>query len=156
MQGIIFFRSFPSGSHGGKFPGFILHRTHILQQKKPVDCMDDLTVEQVMAFHTQVMKTDGGDDRLLSEANLYQMVFLANRIDDMYKRAALVFFSLVAYPAFREGNSRTARLVAERILSDNGYTLEDGDDGMTALVQGIALFTVEQADVVEWLRSHAQ
>ena len=125
-------------------------------EEKAVAYMNDLTVEQVIAFHGQVMKTDGGDDRLLSEANLHQMVFLANRIDDIYQRAALVFFSLVAYPAFREGNSRTARLMVERILFYNGYTLEDGEDGMTALVQGIALFTVEQADVEEWLRLHAQ
>ena len=116
--------------------------------------MDDLTVEQVMAFHTQVMKTDGGDDRLLSEANLHQMVFLANRIEDVLKRAALAFFTLVAYPAFREGNRRTARLVAEMILSDNGYTLEECDDGVNSLVQGIELFTVEQPDVENWLRSH--
>ena len=121
-----------------------------------MNCMDDLTVEQVMAFHTQVMKTDGGDDRLLSEANLHQMVFLANRIEDVLKRAAFVFFSLVAYPAFRDGNGRTARLIAEMILTGNGYAIEGGNDEMTGLVQGIELFTVEQEDIEEWLRSHAK
>ncbi len=118
--------------------------------------MNDLTVEQVITFHNQVMQTDGGDDRLLSEANLHQMVFSANRTEDIHHRAALAFFTLVAYPAFREGNSRTARLVADMILNDNGYTLEDSDEGMTSLVQGIALFTVEQADIEEFLRSHAR
>lgn len=118
--------------------------------------MDMLTVEQVIAVHTQVMKTDGGDDRLLSEANLHQMVFSVNRIEDIHKRAAHAFFSLVAYPAFRDGNSRTARLVAEMILLKNGYTLQDNDADMTALVPGIVSFTVEQEDVEEWLRSHAQ
>ena len=116
--------------------------------------MNDLTVEQVIAFHKQVMKTDGGDDRLLSEANLHQIVFSVNRIEEVPQQAALAFFSLVAYPAFRDGNSRTARLVAEMILFNNGYALENGDNEMAALVQGIASFTVEQADVEEWLRSH--
>ena len=116
--------------------------------------MDNLTVEQIIVIHEQVMKTDGGDSRLLSEASLHQMIFLANRVEGVYQRAALAFFSLVAYPAFRDGNSRTARLVAEMILNHNGYTLEDGDADMSALVQGIALFTDEQADVEEWLRSH--
>ncbi len=118
--------------------------------------MDDITVEQVIAFHKQVIKSDGGDARLFSEANLHQVVFLANRIEGMYQRAALAFFSLCAYPAFREGNSRTARLVAEMILSDNGYTLEAGENEMAELVQGIASFTVEQADVEAWLRSHSK
>ena len=118
--------------------------------------MDDLTVEQVIAFHKQVMKADGGDDRLLSEASLHQMVFSANRIEDVYQRAALVFFCLVAYPAFREGNYRTARLVAEMILNQNGCTLKEGDSDMIPLAQGITSFTLEQADIEEWLRSHYQ
>jgi death-on-curing family protein len=117
--------------------------------------MDDLTVEQVIAFHRQVIGTYGGDNRLLSEAGLHQMVFSANRIDNVPRRAALALFTLVAYPAFREGNGRTARGVAEMILSSNGYTIEDRDDEMTALVEGIALFTVEQADIEEWLCSHS-
>lgn len=118
--------------------------------------MDDLTVEQVIAFHKQVMKADGGDDRLLSEASLHQMVFSANRIEDVYQRAALVFFSLVAYPAFREGNYRTARLVVEMILNHNGCTLNDGDADMIPLAQGITSFTLEQADIEEWFRLHSK
>jgi death-on-curing family protein len=122
--------------------------------KKPVNCMNDLTAEQVITFHEQVIKTDGGDDRLLSEASLHQMIFSANGIDDVHQRAALTFFTLVAYPVFREGNSRTAQRVAETILDDNGYTLDEVDDEMTGLAQGITLFTVEQAEIEEWLRSH--
>ncbi|MHB8165122.1 MAG: type II toxin-antitoxin system death-on-curing family toxin [Methanoregula sp.] len=118
--------------------------------------MENITVEQIIFFHERVMKADGGDSRLLSEANIHQVVFLANRTEGMCQRAALAFFSLCAYPAFREGNSRTAWLVAEMILSDNGYTLEAGDDEMAELVQGIASFTVEQADVEAWLRSHSK
>ena len=121
---------------------------------REVDHMDMLTVEQVIAFHKQVMKTVGGDDRLLSEANLHQIVFSVNRIESVLKRAALAFFSLCAYPAFRDGNSCTARLVAEMILFNNGYKPEDNDADMTALVQGILSFTIEQEDVEEWLRSH--
>jgi death-on-curing family protein len=116
--------------------------------------MDDLTVEQVIAFHDKVMRTDGGDARLLSEAGLHQMVFSVNRIDDVHCRAALAFFTLIAYPAFRDGNNHTAQLLADWILADNGYTPEDLDVEMTGLVQGIADFTVELADIKEWLRSH--
>jgi len=118
--------------------------------------MDDLTVEQVIAFHDRVMKADGGDSRLLSEANLHQVVFLVNRTEGVCQRAALAFFSLCAYPAFREGNSRTAWLVAEMILNSNGCALEARDDEMAELVKGIASFTVEQADVGAWLHSHSK
>ncbi len=116
--------------------------------------MDDLTVDQVTAFHAQVMNSDGGDDRLFSETGLHQMVFSANRIEGIFPRAAFAFFSLVAYPVYREGNSRTALLVAEMILSRNGFTLEDSNADMAPLVQGIASFTLEQADIEEWLHTH--
>ncbi|MDP3562857.1 MAG: type II toxin-antitoxin system death-on-curing family toxin [Methanoregula sp.] len=130
-----------------------LHSYHSAEKEE--NCMDDLTVEQVIGFHRQVIGTDGGDNRLLSEAGLHQMVFSANRIDDVHHRAALALFTLVAYPAFREGNRETARCVAEMILSANGYVIEEHDDEMTALAEGIALFTVEQADIEEWFRSHS-
>ncbi|MDO9550725.1 MAG: hypothetical protein Q7J03_07100 [Methanoregula sp.] len=116
--------------------------------------MEDLTVELVIAFHDQVIQTEGGDNRLLSEANLHQMVFLVNRIEEVFQRAALAFFTLVAYPAFREGNGHTAQHVAEKILTDNGYIPADSNDSMTGLVQGIGSFLIEQADIEEWLRLH--
>ena len=116
--------------------------------------MNDLTVDQITSFHAQAIKSDGGDDRLFSETGLHQMVFSANRIEGIFPRAAFAFFSLVAYPVYCEGNNRTAQLVAEMILNQNGYTLEDGDADMTPLVQGIALFTLEQEDIEEWIHSH--
>jgi prophage maintenance system killer protein len=125
-----------------------------LHWKITVSCMEDINVEQVIAFHQLVMKRGGGDTRILSEAHLHQMVFSANRIDGLYQKAAFAFFSLVAYPAFREGNSRTARLVTMMILNGSGYTLKDDDD-MTSLVKGIRSFNIEQAEIEEWLFSHA-
>jgi death-on-curing family protein len=126
-----------------------------LHGKITVNCLEDLNVEQVIAFHQQVMESDGGDTRILSEALLHQMVFSVNRIEGLYQKAAFAFYSLIAYPAFREGNSRTARLVAGMILNGSGYTLKDDDDDMTTLVKGIRSFTVEQAEIEEWLFSHA-
>lgn len=118
--------------------------------------MDDLTVEQVIILHRHVMKTYGGDDRLLSEASLHQMVFSANRIEEGCSRAGFAFFSLVAYPAFREGNNRTAGLVTEMILNQNGLTLEYDKEEMDAQVRGIELFIVEQADIEKWLWSRVK
>ena len=79
--------------------------------------MEDLTVEQVMAIHNRVMVQEKGDCRVLSEANLHQMVFHANLIPDCVPRAAFIFYSLCAYPAFREGNSGTALAVTEQVLA---------------------------------------
>ena len=118
--------------------------------------MDDLTVEQVITLHRYVMKIDEGDNRLFSEASLHQMVFFANRIEECCSRAGFAFFSLVAYPAFREGNDHTARLIAEKILNQNGFTIGEDNAGLDALAKGIELFTVEPVDIEEWLCSHVK
>ncbi|MEI8330764.1 MAG: hypothetical protein WCF90_03805 [Methanomicrobiales archaeon] len=85
--------------------------------------MGDITVEQVLTLHGHVMMSNGNYDRLLSEASLHQAVFSANRIGECCSRAGFASFSLVAYLAFCEGNSHTARLVAKMILHQNDFTL---------------------------------
>jgi hypothetical protein len=79
--------------------------------------MEDLTVEQVETIRTRIIVEEKGDCRILSEANLHQLVFRANLIPECVPRAAFIFYSLCAYPAFREGNSGTALAVTEQVLA---------------------------------------
>jgi len=69
--------------------------------------MQDLTLETIIAIHDGILAKDGGDSRVLSEGNLLQLVFRANLTGDPLKRAALVFYSLCAFPVFRTGNRRS-------------------------------------------------
>jgi len=96
--------------------------------------MEDLTVELVMAVHTRIIERDGGDSRIISEANLHQMVFRANLIPECIPRAAFIFYSLCAYPAFREGNSGTALAVTELVLASGGYRITGEKRSKTGFV----------------------
>lgn len=116
--------------------------------------MDDLTVEQIIAIHDSIMVKDGGDARLLSEPNLHQFIFRANLIDNICCRAALALFFLSAYPAFRDGNKRTAHALASLILGQERYHLSPDDDRVAGLLAGVASYTVELDDIEHWLRSH--
>jgi prophage maintenance system killer protein len=116
--------------------------------------MDDLTVEQIIAIHDSIMVKDGGDARLLSEPNLHQFVFRVNLIDNVCCRAALVLFFLSAYPAFRDGNKRTAHALASLILGQERHHLSPDDDRVAGLLAGVASYTVELDDIEHWLRSH--
>jgi prophage maintenance system killer protein len=116
--------------------------------------MKDLTVEQVIGIHDTVTADTGDDMRLLSEANLHQMVFLTNRREDPIKKAAFVLFSICAYPPFRDGNKRSALLVADIILEGEGICRDHEDDGIFELMRGVPAFTVEPEDIEHWLRRH--
>ena len=119
--------------------------------------MQDLTVDRIIAVHAAVIARDGGDNRIISEANLHELVFRANLLPDPIPRAALTLFSLVAYPAFREGNERIAQELAVRILEEGGYGVSIGNRGeLSRLAEGVTAFTVEPEDIEAWFAAHAR
>ena len=118
--------------------------------------MQNLTVEQVKAIHNRVMVEEKGDCRVLSEANLHQMVFHANLIPDCVPRAAFIFYSLCAYPAFREGNSAAALAATEQVLATGGYRITGEMAGIMVLAEGILAFTTEPEEIEQWLYNNVQ
>ena len=118
--------------------------------------MQDLTLETIIAVHNRVLATDGGDDRIICEGLLNEVVFQANLREDRIQRAATVFWSLCAYPAFREGNKRTGYCLAEAILSTDDSPVSLPCDEIRTLVQGINSFTVEIEDVEQFLHRQSR
>jgi prophage maintenance system killer protein len=118
--------------------------------------MTPLTVDLIVKIHAGIIAQDGGDARILSEATLHQMVFLANSIPEVYRRAAFALYSLCAYPPFRDGNERTAQSVALLVLGQENLHIAPGDDCITPLITGIAAYSVEPEEIEQVLRAHAQ
>lgn len=119
--------------------------------------MEDLTVEQVEVIHTRIMAEEKSDSRVLSEANLLQMVFRANLIPGCVPRAAFIFYSLCAYPAFREGNERTAHELTAQVLGTGGYDIDPASQmQLERLSEGILAFTTDLSDIEVWLADHAR
>lgn len=116
--------------------------------------MPAITVEDIIKAHDLVTKETADDTRMISEAGLHEMVFLACRIEDPHRQAACILFSVCAYPPFRDGNKRTAIMIADDILSAAGLCRKAGDGEIFELMRGVAAFTVEQDDIETWLREH--
>jgi hypothetical protein len=117
--------------------------------------MQDLTLETIIAIHDRILAKDGGDSRILSEGNLHQLVFRANLIDDVRKRAAFVFYSLCVFPVFREGNRRTACRLTKIFLDSDADPADMLCEDLRGLAHGIDAFTVEIEDVEQFLLMHA-
>lgn len=119
--------------------------------------VNDLTADRIIAVHADIIARNGGDGRIASEANLLQVVFQANLIGMVVSRAAYVFFALVAYPVFREGNAKTAEDIALLILAEESYGIgADDQDSLGRLAEGILAFTAEPEDVEAWFAIHAK
>jgi hypothetical protein len=112
--------------------------------------MEDLTSEQVKTIHTRIMAENNGDCRIISEANLLQLIFRTNLIPECVPRGAFIFYSLCAYPAFREGNSETALAVTEQVLNSGGYHITGERAGILTLAEGIPAFTTEPEEIEQW------
>jgi hypothetical protein len=118
--------------------------------------MEDLSVEGIILTHDRIVAEKGGDRRILSEANLLQLVFRANLIPEPASRAAFIFYSLCAFPAFREENTGTALAVTEQILVSGGYRITGEKSRILPLAEGILAFTTEPEDVELWLYNNLQ
>jgi prophage maintenance system killer protein len=124
--------------------------------RKICEEMQDITVGQIVAVHNRVIAEVKGDCCILSEANLNQLVFRANLIPECVPRAAFIFYSLCAYPAFREGNSGTALAVIDQVLLSGGYRITGKNAGIMALAEGILAFTTEPEEIEQWLYHNVQ
>lgn len=118
--------------------------------------MQEITAATIIAMHDAILREDGGDDRIICEGILQEVVFQANLQEDRISRTATVFWSLCAYPAFREGNKRTAYRLAESILSMDKTPVSLPCEEIRTLTLGINAFTVEIEDVERVLRHHAE
>ncbi len=114
--------------------------------------MQEITVETMIGVHDEILRQEGGDVRLLSETNLLQLSFRTGSAEDAVAQCAVIFYSLCAYPAFREGNRRTAYRLIARILKDAGHPAELPCGTLRSLARGIEEFTVEPEDVDQVLR----
>jgi len=117
--------------------------------------MQDISLEMIVGLHREVLADTQADLRIVSEGALHQLVFQANLTDDPFSRAAMAFWSLCAYPSFREGNRRTAHRLAMEILGSGGFRMELPCREIQELVTGIDAFTVEAEDIERVFRNSA-
>jgi len=117
--------------------------------------MQEITLETITGVHDRILAKAGGDYRIISEGNLHQMVFRANLTEDPVSRAASLFYMLCAFPAFREGNRRTACHLAEMLICTDNIHGKLPCEEVRALIRGIDTFTVEIEDVERFLLSCA-
>jgi prophage maintenance system killer protein len=118
--------------------------------------MGELTVDHIIGLHRQILAGKDDDARVLSEANLHQLVFLVNAEKDPVQAASRAIFQIVAYPSFNDGNKRTASRIANEILEQAGYGLAGSDEELFALMQKLKDFAAEPEDITQWIQRNAR
>jgi len=118
--------------------------------------MFDLTVEKVIEIHDDVIARYDGAGGMLSEATLHYMVFRANRMKDTFKRAAAILHAIGSQHPFMDGNKRTALIVAENILGQDGYFIAADEEVIVEFMLAVASYRHESDEIEEWLKEHSE
>jgi len=118
--------------------------------------MGKLTADHIINIHRLILAGKDDDARILSEANLHQLVFLANGEPDPVQAASRAIFQIAAYPSFNDGNKRTAWMIAEEILGRAGYRITGDEQDLFALMQKLKEFTAEPEDIAQWILQNAE
>jgi death-on-curing protein len=120
-----------------------------------------LTVEQVLAIHTEVIRLHGGDpaihDMGLVESATYgpQATFGG---DDLYPtlvdKAAVLGYALSLNHGFKDGNKRVGFTAMDVFLRLHGYKVEAPVAEAEAVGLDVAAHRISRDQFTEWVRAH--
>lgn len=125
-------------------------------EAKVVNQMEYLTVTEIIEIHDEIIKEYGGTDGIRDEGTLELLVYKANRENTVFRRAALILHTTAVQHPFFDGNKRTALVVAEKVLDDEGYYLDAEAEEKVGLMLNIAEYKGSIKTIEKWIKEKAR
>ena len=112
-----------------------------------------------LALHAEQLRAWGGgqgvrDEGLFESALARPQNLAAYGQPDTADLAASYAYGLAKNHPFVDGNKRTALVVSETFLIDNGYMLAASDAEVAVLFEELAAGGLSENELAEWLREH--
>ncbi len=118
--------------------------------------MSDLTVEKIIEIHDEIILKFDGATGVLSESTLHFMVFRINKTRNIFRKAAIALHAIGSQHPFIDGNKRTALVVAENVLGQQGYYIAADEDIIVDFMLAVASYKSEPDEIEQWLREHVK
>ncbi|MBW3637210.1 MAG: type II toxin-antitoxin system death-on-curing family toxin [Armatimonadetes bacterium] len=120
-----------------------------------------LTLEEILALHTDVIAQSGGSDGVREMAAVESALAqpkMSFGDDELYptieEKGAALGFSLIKNHAFVDGNKRIGHVAMETFLVLNGYEISGSVDEKEAAILRLAASKMCREEFVEWVRAH--
>lgn len=115
----------------------------------------------VLALHAQQLRAWGGgqgvrEEGLLDSALARPQNLAAYGEPDITDLAASYAYGLAKNHAFVDGNKRTALVVCETFIMDNGGLLDASDAELAVLFEELADGQLSENEFAEWLRERVR
>jgi death-on-curing protein len=114
-----------------------------------------------LALHAEQLRAWGGgqgmrDEGLLESTLARPQNLAAYGEPDVADLAASYAYGLAKNHPFVDGNKRTALVVCETFVIDNGYQLIATDAEVAVLFEELAAGQISEGELGDWLREHVQ
>ncbi|MFQ6174031.1 type II toxin-antitoxin system death-on-curing family toxin [Streptococcus anginosus] len=123
--------------------------------------MKRLTVEQVVALHSQLIIASGGmggvRDKGLVESslsNVFDTYFGVDQYPTIEEKAARLCYSLIKNHAFLDGNKRIGIFAMLVLLEINDIVLDCTDEELVYLGLGVAASELTYEDILDFVKNH--
>ena len=118
--------------------------------------MSDLTVEKIIEIHDEIILKFDGATGILSESTLHFMVFRIKKTRNIFRKAAIALHAIGSQHPFIDGNKRTALVVAENVLGQQGYYIAADEDTIVDFMLAVASYKSEPDEIEQWIREHVK
>lgn len=122
-----------------------------------------LSVGQVLAVHSALIKGYGGRHGVLNQGLLESAVFRPQTITfgqeaypTIFEKCAVLGYSIIQNHPFIDGNKRTGFAVMHLMLLINGYDLTSTSKEEIAMTEAIASGKMPFGEISRWLKQHSK
>lgn len=129
----------------------------------PTEAIQYLSVEQVLAAHTELIKRYGGSqdvrDRGLLESAVFRpqaSAFGQEAYSTLFEKCAVLGYSLIQNHPFLDGNKRTGFAAMHLMLLINGYDLTSTATEEVEMTENVASGKMHESEIALWLKEHSR
>ncbi len=123
--------------------------------------MREITVEQVIILHSDMILETGGSDGIRDRGLLesavnapFQSFGGYDVYPTIYEKAARLGFGLTQNHAFIDGNKRIAALIVIEFLKINGIEIDCTEFELFSLFYKLAASEISFENLVDWIKTH--
>ncbi|MBQ7577830.1 MAG: type II toxin-antitoxin system death-on-curing family toxin [Synergistaceae bacterium] len=123
--------------------------------------MREITLEQVIILHSDMIRATGGSDGIRDKGLLdsavnapFQTFGSYDVYPTIYEKAARLGFGLAQNHAFVDGNKRIAALIVLEFLKINGIEIDCTEFELFSLFYKLAASEISFEYLVEWIKTH--
>ena len=113
---------------------------------------EQINVQEIIEIHDDIIRDFGGAPGIRDAATLDHVIYQVNRSRNVLRKSAIVLHDIAARHPFIDGNKRTAFVVADNLVREQGYQINATDEEVVFFMLEVAKYKHSRVSVEAWLK----